>query len=475
YDERDAMRFVFVSVPSRENVAEYKQLVEDVESRIGRINGKHATLNNTPVHFIHGSVQFDDLVALYALAEVCLVTPLIDGMNLVAKEYVACQREGKADPGVLVLSEFAGAAEELFSAIVVNPYDARQLSRSLRQALDMPADERRERMRAMRERVTAWDAGAWARAFVDDLSKPAARPATGSGAADPAEARERLRAAIAGGKRVALMLDYDGTLREFEREPHLATPTPEIRSLVERLAAVPNVDVTIISGRSAKDLESFWGEAPVALVAEHGAAVRRCGTGDWDQLDRNVSYAWKAELRKLLRLFADSTPGSFVEDKRTSLVWHYRKADPEFGDWKARQLVTELAVLTANAPLEVRHGRKIVEVTATQVNKGAAVLRVMEEARYDLTLVAGDDTTDESMFRLDLANLLTIKIGDGDTQAKYRVLTPAAFRTFLGSLVPGAASVARDYGRDAMDGVRRDGNAPVRDLSEKASQAPFAP
>ena len=190
YDGRDKMRFVFVSVPSRENVAEYRELIEAVESKVGRINGRHTTLHNTPVHFIHGSVQFDELVALYALAEVCLVTPLIDGMNLVAKEYAACQREGRAEPGVLVLSEFAGAAEELFSAIVVNPYDTRQLSLALRAALDMPAGERRERMAPMRQRVMTWDAGAWARQFVDDLAKPPARPATGSGAADPAEARE---------------------------------------------------------------------------------------------------------------------------------------------------------------------------------------------------------------------------------------------------------------------------------------------
>ena len=111
FDDPDRIVFIFVAVPSRENVEEYRELRGQIESRVGRLNGKYATLHNSPIHFVHGSVEFPELCALYALADVGLVTPLIDGMNLVAKEYVACQRGD--DPGVLVLSEFAGAAEEL--------------------------------------------------------------------------------------------------------------------------------------------------------------------------------------------------------------------------------------------------------------------------------------------------------------------------------------------------------------------------
>jgi trehalose 6-phosphate synthase/phosphatase len=137
------------------------------------------------------------------------------------------------------------------------------------------------------------------------------------------------------------------------------------------------------------------------------------------------------ELLAVLRVYETSTPGSFIEIKRTSLVWHYRRADPEFGAWKAKQLAEELAALTANDPLHVRHGRKIIEITSSSISKGAAILRTLEERTYDLIFVAGDDQTDESMFRLDLRNLITIKVGEGDTLAHYRLPTPQAFRAFL--------------------------------------------
>ena len=165
-EQVDAIRFIFVSVPSREGIEEYQQLVEEVESRIGQLNGKYATLLNSPIHFIHGSIPFVDLCALYALADIALVTPLIDGMNLVAKEFIACQRE---NPGLLILSEFAGAAEELFNAFLVNPYDSAAVATILTDALALPIEERRNRILPMRERVMRYDAQHWARSFIDDL------------------------------------------------------------------------------------------------------------------------------------------------------------------------------------------------------------------------------------------------------------------------------------------------------------------
>jgi trehalose 6-phosphate synthase/phosphatase len=424
-EQRDHVKFIFVSVPSRENVEEYRELREEVEARIGRLNGKYTTLNNAPLHFIHGSVDFTELCALYALADVCIVTPLIDGMNLVAKEYVAAQRDAR---GVLVLSEFAGAAEELLGAISVNPYDAREAADAIAEALKMPAEERRHRMQPMRQRVMSFDAATWARNFVDDL---AARDVRADDKSHADDARAKLSAAVRAGQRIAVFLDYDGTLREIERDPAAATPTPELRQLLDLLCARDEIDVTIISGRTPDDLESFLADYPFGLIAEHGAAIRRPKHGEWEQLDRNVSYAWMEELMKVLKVYEGSTPGSFIETKRTSLVWHYRRADPEFGAWKAKQLTEELAVLTASDPLQVRHGRKIVEITTTSVNKGAAILRILEERTYDMILVAGYDRTDENMFKLDLRNLLTMKVGDGDTQARFRLPTPASLRRFL--------------------------------------------
>jgi trehalose 6-phosphate synthase/phosphatase len=442
------VKFVFIAVPSREGVEEYQVLREEIERRVGRMNGRFATLSDSPVRFIYGSVTFTELCALYALADVAIVTPLMDGMNLVAKEYVACQPDedlpGDEGPGALVLSEFAGAAEELFSALLVNPYDAAAVAEAIGRALAMPVAERRARMSAMRRRVMSFDARAWARAFVADLTAAGTGRPSAAAANDLSAARERLEAAVAGGRSVALFLDYDGTLRELVADPAAAGPTPELTTLLDRLHALPNVDVTLVSGRTPEDLERFaGGYERFGLVAEHGAASRRPGGGAWERADEpgGGTYPWKEPVRRVLRLFEESTPGSVVEEKRTGFVWHHRRADPEFGDWKAKALVAELSAVAGNEPVTVRAGRKIVEVTTAHINKGAAVGRALARQaaagrEYAVVLVAGDDTTDESMFRLGLPadRTITVRVGDGESAAAHRVGSPAELRGLLGSL-----------------------------------------
>ncbi|CAN5312340.1 bifunctional alpha,alpha-trehalose-phosphate synthase (UDP-forming)/trehalose-phosphatase [soil metagenome] len=432
-NERDSIKFIFVSVPSRESVEEYQELRADTEARVGRINGQYATLSSSPIRFIHSSVDFTDLCALYATADVGMVTPLIDGMNLVAKEYIACQRE---HAGVLILSEFAGAAEELSSAVLVNPYDARAVAQTLAEALALPEEERRACNEPMRARVMQFDAQHWARSFLEALQAADISRSVEPESAENAAAR--LRAAMGGGERVALFLDYDGTLREMEREPRAAKPTPEIRELLQGLQKLRNVDVLLVSGRSHQDLELFFPEPDFSCVAEHGATFRRAGQREWVQWDRDISYAWKEEIRELLRLYEHSTPGSWVEEKRTSLVWHHRKTDPEFGTWKANQLTHELGTMMANEPVKIRQGRKIVEVTSAQVSKGVAIRRLLHEHDYGAILCVGDDQTDESMFELDQPNLISIKIGAEPSRARYRVADPAAFRRFLRDLLTAA-------------------------------------
>jgi trehalose-phosphatase len=188
--------------------------------------------------------------------------------------------------------------------------------------------------------------------------------------------------------------------------------------------------------------------ASFGLVAEHGAELRAPGLEQWQRLDQNLDLGWKQEVGRILELYTRSTPGTHVECKRTGLVWHYRQADPEFGRWKANQLVDELSIVAANNPVEVRHGRKIVEVAGAHVNKGTAVLRILGESAYDLVLLVGDDTTDESMFQLGLHDprMLTIRIGDGETRAQHRLATPAAFREFLESVLPSERARERRNG-----------------------------
>jgi trehalose 6-phosphate synthase/phosphatase len=430
WEQIDNIRFIFVSVPSREGIEEYQHLLEEVESRIGQLNGKYATLLNSPIHFIHDSIPFVDLCALYALADVALVTPLIDGMNLVAKEFIACQRE---NAGLLILSEFAGAAEELFNALFVNPYDSDGVAAILVAALGTPVEQRRSGIQAMRERVLRYDAQHWARSFIDDLAADSTD--SGTERTHIKEASDQIRRAIESEEKIALFLDYDGTLREIEVEPSAATPNLAIETLLRRLEQKPNLDITILSGRSETDLAAFFGSFSFRLIAEHGASWRQPGKKSWERPDHKLKYAWKDKLLPILRVYEQATPGSMVEEKPSAIVWHYRKADEEFGAWKANRLTQELSALAANQPIKVRHGKKMVEVNAADINKGAAVARVLEKLpNYGIAICAGDDLTDEGMFELTLPRLLTIKVGPGLTQARFRIADPAAFRQFLGDL-----------------------------------------
>ncbi|MBV8585506.1 MAG: bifunctional alpha,alpha-trehalose-phosphate synthase (UDP-forming)/trehalose-phosphatase, partial [Verrucomicrobia bacterium] len=400
----DEILFVFVSVPSREGIEEYKQLVAEVESRVGQLNGKYATLLGSPIHFIHGAIPFVDLCAMYAAADIAVVTPLMDGMNLVAKEFVACQQD---NAGLLILSEFAGAAEELFNAILVNPYDSAGVAEAMRQALAMSIKERRSRALPMRDHVLQYDARHWARSFINHLTSITVnKPSTEAENID--ELQKQFTTLSATDRKVALFLDYDGTLREIERDPGAAIPTRDIKSLLDRLSQRPNLEVTVLSGRSQSDLEDFLGDQPIRLVAEHGAAWRLPASKEWERLDKNLNYDWKDKLLPILRTYQQSTPGSSIEEKHSSLVWHYRKADEEFGAWKANRLTQELAALTANHPIKVLHGRKMVEVSAGENNKGAIVARVVEQnGPFAAVCCAGDDSTDENMFELKIPGLLS--------------------------------------------------------------------
>ena len=457
--QRDMVRFVFVSVPTRERIDGYRKLRRTVEHRVGRMNGQYGTLNGAPIHFLHQSVAFEELCALYSVADVAVVTPLVDGMNLVAKEYVACQSVGADDggserhggsPGVLVLSEFAGAAQEFPDALIVNPYDVPGVADAIDRALSMPADERLRRMRPMRERVYWHDAAAWAGTFVSDLTSRT--PHRQIGVEGLTAEAGRFRDALEGGRRVAMFLDYDGTLREIVRQPSAATPTPDILALLDRMREAPGLDVTVISGRTATDLARFLGDRQgLGLVCEHGAQTRAAGCHDWASCDEHLDLAWKEEVCRILRIYQHSTPGTHIEFKRTGLVWHYRQADLEFGKWKAKQLVDELSIVAANNPIQVRHGRKIVEVASAHVNKGAAVLRMLAGRDYDLVLLAGDDTTDESMFQLAASDrrMITVRIGEGETSAQYRLPTPQAFRSFVLSCLPGTPSTGSVPNRES--------------------------
>jgi len=429
-EDRSRLCFLMISVPSRGEVQAYQDLRAEVEQLVGKINGRHATVDNVPVHFIFQSVTFSQLCALYSLADVLMATPLIDGMNLVAKEYIACKEQ---ENGVLILSEFAGAAQELFDAVIVNPYDVDAVAVRIDEALRLPTQSQTGHMQRMRARVLRNDSRHWAGTFISDLASHA------QDEVGPIEGRtgvlEILAAVRSCKERCALFLAYDGTLREFEARADAASPTPGIRDLLMRLSRCDHVDSFLISGRGQQDLAQWFGDYRVALVAEHGYRYRPAGGTSFIEVFPGLDLSWKDQVLPILRQHEDSTPGSLVEEKLSSVVWHYRRSDPEFGRWKAHQLVAELSEVASNLPVEVHHGKAIVEVTSMQVNKGQAMVKLLSEADCHLVLCAGDDQTDESMFSSGLPNLVSIKVGAGQTSAKYRVRNTSEFQQLLSRIV----------------------------------------
>lgn len=438
-NKRENTVFVIVAVPSRQGVERYQQLIDEVELAVGRINGQYSTVSNQPIHFLHHGVQFHELCGLYSRADVALVTPLMDGMNLVAKEFVACQGD---DPGVLVLSEFAGAAQELFNALMVNPYDMEQMAEAIDKALAMSEDECRQMIEPMKQRVTTQDAVWWAKRFIADLAEvDSSVRSTTSAQTLENDLADRFAPSD---ERKALFLDYDGTLVDIVRDPAAAVPSEALHELLSTLAARDDLDLFVVSGRDHQFLGDCLGRHPITLIAEHGFRIREPGQS-WQLFNKQIDLSWKQQVREIFQLYAATTPGSMVEEKTSAIVWHYRKADPEFGRWKAGELIGELMESISNLPVELHHGKKIVEVSSQQVNKGEALRYFAKRTDYAAILAAGDDQTDENMFLLrgdpELSRIISVKIGAGDTAAVYRLVSPARLHDFLAAVAETANQV----------------------------------
>ncbi|MBC7221237.1 bifunctional alpha,alpha-trehalose-phosphate synthase (UDP-forming)/trehalose-phosphatase [Candidatus Bipolaricaulota bacterium] len=426
---RERVTLIFLLVPSRTRVEEYRDLKRQIDERVGRINGRHGSVGWVPIWYLYRSVPFERLVALYRAADVALVTPLRDGMNLVAKEYVASQVDGD---GVLVLSEFAGAAQELGEALLVNPNDVPGLARAIGEALELPKRERVERMRRMQERVAAHTVEAWAADFLAELGargRPEHVP-------QPLEreAADRLAAAYTKAESRLLLLDYDGTLVPFAPTPAQARPDRELRTLLSRLAEGSRNEVVIVSGRDRETLAAWLGDLDVGLVAEHGAWVRERG-GAW-RATVSRDAAWKARVRPLLERYLRRTPGAILEEKAFALAWHFRRAEPYASRLRVPELREELRDLAAQLALHVLEGDHVIEVKAGPFHKGLAAARWLER-EWGFVLAMGDDRTDEDLFASLPAGCWTIKVGGSRSRAAYRLPGPPDVRALLARLAGG--------------------------------------
>jgi trehalose 6-phosphate synthase/phosphatase len=424
----DKVVFALTVVPSRTDVPSYDRMKRELDRRVGYINGRFGSTEWVPILYQYRPLDFVTLVALYSLAPIALITPLRDGMNLVAKEYLASKTDAT---GVLILSEMAGAARELGEALIVNPNHASEIAEALRDALMMDVDEQVRRNRAMRERLTAYDARRWANHFLSTLDK--VKEAQGQLATR--QLNERLEAEIAGSYAAAehalVLLDYDGTLVPFAGHPQLATPDEELLRLLARL--VERDGVFIVSGRDRATLDTWFEGVGVSIIAEHGAWVRRRG-GEW-RLVKPLPGHWKERIAPILRTYVTQVAGSLFEEKEFSLAWHYRRCDPDLGAQRAKELIDELTHYTANLDVQVLEGKKVVEVRNSGVNKGAAAALIAAEARADFVLAVGDDQTDEDLFRALPPEAVSIRVGAPFSHARYRLNDYRDVRRLIARLI----------------------------------------
>lgn len=427
---RGQVSLIMLVVPSRDQVAQYADLKVEIDELVGRINAQYRTISWNPILYFYRSLPLEELAALYRLAEVALVTPMRDGMNLVAKEYVASRLDQR---GVLILSERAGAARELSDALVINPTDMGQLAEAMHEALVMPEEEQTTRMAAMQALVKRYNVFSWTKLFMNQLAytkmkqhtlatEMLAEPATTQLLQDFHQASQRL-----------ILLDYDGTLVGFHANPQRAAPDQELRLLLRALTELPRTRVVLISGRDRGTLAGWLGELPLDFITEHGVWLRAAGE-EWE-LFQTMQNDWMRDLRPVLELYVARTAGSFIEEKDYSLVWHYRRADADLGEVRARELLAHLAFMTANTDLQVMEGNKVLEIKQSGINKGTATARWLARYPADFILALGDDRTDEDTFRTLPPEAYTVKVGGGRSLARFNLASPTEVRQLLRKLL----------------------------------------
>ena len=423
-----------VIVPSRDHVDRYAELKTLIDKEIGAINGRYSTMDWTPVCYFYHGFSFEELTALYYVADVALVTPLRDGMNLVAKEYVATKHNNL---GVLILSEMAGAAVELGDALLINPNDIDQVASALYQALEMPEQEQLHRMKAMQEVVSTQTVNKWAADFIEDWKR---RVQT-----NEELKRKRITPYIYldikqqydDAKKRLIILDYDGTLVAFQKRPELAVPTSDLKNVLRDLCNDPRNHVVISSGRDHFVLDSWLGTLPLSFAAEHGALYKE--NGEWH---KNIHPSdWSGSILSILKMFVDKTPGAHLEVKETALAWHYREVDAWLGELRSKQLVNMLVDICLKQKLQILQGNKVVEIKYPECTKGSEVKRLLHHSHYDFILSIGDDVTDEDMFRALPESAVTVKVGNVSEVARYNLLAQTDVIPFLRSM-----SVAESIG-----------------------------
>ncbi|OQX20885.1 MAG: bifunctional alpha,alpha-trehalose-phosphate synthase (UDP-forming)/trehalose-phosphatase [Candidatus Altiarchaeales archaeon A3] len=406
---------VLVLVPSRVGVEHYQTMKRQIDEYIGKINGKFGNIKWTPINYQFTSLPFEILTSYYAISDVALITPLRDGMNLIAKEYIATRSDEK---GVLILSEMAGASKELVEAIIINPNSLEEMADALKQSLEMPMEEQIRHNKIMRDRLRRYDIIKWGNDFISELlSMKEEQKCLEMKLLKNSDERIMIKDYINANKRI-IFLDYDGTLVPFANHPENAAPGNEILEILGKISSDNKNYVILTSGRDRKTLQEWFGNFNIGFVAEHGAYIKERDC-EW-KLIRKLDTKWKSKILSIFQDYVDRVPYSFIEEKDFSVVWHYRKSDPEMASQKAKELMDGIINFTANLDVQVLQGKKVIEVRNGGVNKGSAAMQFTNEY-YDFVLAIGDDWTDEDLFRILPKDAYTIRVGVFQSYSRFNL------------------------------------------------------
>jgi len=425
---RSKVVFNMVVVPSRDNIDKYRNMKREIESTVGRINGKFSSLSWQSIIYQYKSLTFNELVALYDFSDVGLITPLRDGMNLVAKEYVACQVENN---GVLILSEMAGAAAELNEALIINPVDNIEMAEAIFNALEMKLEDKQSRLERMKNRISNYNVFTWAFDFFNQTY-------------DTKEEQKKMRVRFVNpaitkqivsdyqkAERRILFLDYDGTLVPFEKYPEMAIILKETRGIIKKLSKDPKNQVVIISGRDKEFLETQFAGINVNLVAEHGYFIKK-GYDDWETAITGDEQ-WKEAVLPILNEYVSRCNGTFIEEKTGSIAWHYRNAESDFAQLRLHELRDDLAeIIRHKTDFEILEGHKVLEVKSGKYDKGQAAIALINGQDFGFIFAAGDDKTDEFLFKALPDSSYTIRVGLSPSFAKYNVTNISELLNLLG-------------------------------------------
>ncbi len=405
-----------ILVPSRTGVTAYKQIKRNLDELVGNINGNYGTVNWTPIIYQYTSLPHKELIAQYRMSDVSLITPLRDGMNLVAKEYIASLQDKK---GVLVLSELTGAAKELSETIIINPNNINEIADAIAEALKIPEKEQIRRNERMQKRLKRYNVTRWANEFVGSLQEvydeskiTAKEKFVNQNVLD-----KLLEDYNKASKRIVIA-NYDGTLVPFERDPDKAAPPSGLLKLLKNLHKNDKTDIVIISGRSKDELDKWLRKITVNLTAEHGVWIREASADKW-KLFKPQSNEWKEEILPILETYTDRLPGSYIEEKEYSLSWHYHKADIMQASFLSKEVSDYLFAMVTNIGLQVLHGRQVVEVCNAGINKGELAMHWLSRKEYDFVLAIGSGWSDEMLFQTMPEHAWTMGVGMLKTDAKH--------------------------------------------------------